>query len=110
MAMPRRPNNAACCVHAIMLDLGSGADHASDALPATSVTTGMAIVTRITRRRSVCRVVVPYISVGSADFCLASLGDLFASPAIKLSYCNAQALPTLGEMWSLQGSAAMAPP
>ena len=52
--MPRRPNNTACRVAAIILDLASGRDHTSDALPAASVKTGMATVARVTIRTSAC--------------------------------------------------------
>src|SRR4029450_9950820 len=76
--MPRRPNNTACRVAAI-LDVASGRAHTSDARPAASVKAGTATVARITRRRSVCSVVDPYIG-RLRGLCLSSVGDEFASP------------------------------
>src|SRR5262249_43043736 len=78
--MPRRPNNTACRVHAIMPDLGSGEHHASDALAAASVKSGPATLARTPRTRRACSVVVPYISVGSVGCCLASVGRPVRQP------------------------------
>jgi hypothetical protein len=55
--MPRRPNNAACRVAAIILDWASGRDHVCEALPAASVKTGTATVARAIRTTSACIVV-----------------------------------------------------
>jgi hypothetical protein len=83
--MPRRPNNTACRVAAIILDLAFGRDHACDALPATSVKAGTATVARVTRTTSVCIVVFRTLPVGAARFAWHRWETLFASPAIKLS-------------------------